>query len=144
MRSTTRSVVSVLVLLSLTALLLAGCGGGEEPGDAPQGGSGQDVQSEGGPKESKIGVGNVVSVNEDKRRMAVRPSRQIEGTERLVIKVRKNAEMTLGGQGAEMGDVAEGQQAQVEYVVVNGVNRATSVQLFGAEGQPSGGEGTSN
>jgi hypothetical protein len=33
-----------------------------------------------------------------------------------------------------MGDVAEGQQAQAEYIVKNDVNRALSVQLFEAEG----------
>lgn len=137
--------MTVLVLLSLIAGLLAGCGGGEESANGSQGSdAGQQGQPENEPREPRIGVGNVVSVNADKRRMTVRPSRQVEGTDRLVIKIRKNAEMTLGGEQAEIGDVAEGQQAQVEYVVVNGVNRATSVQLFQAEGQPSGGEGTSN
>jgi hypothetical protein len=60
--------------------------------------------------------------------------------------VRKTAEITLGDEKAEMGDIAEGQQAQAEYVVKNDVNRAVSVQLFEAEGSPEEqqGEGTSN
>lgn len=137
-KTTTRPVLSVLALLFLTAGLLAGCGGG---GAQPEGGS-DAGQQEGGQqegqqgnaqaRESKIGVGNVVSVNSERRRMVVRPSQQAEGAGRLAFKIRKNAEITLGGRGAEMGDIAEDQQAQVEYVVVNNVNRATSVQLFEA------------
>jgi hypothetical protein len=73
--------------------------------------------------------------------MVVQPSQEAEGTEKISINVRKTAEITLGGEKAEMGDVAEGQQAQAEYIVKNDVNRAVSVQLFEAEGQ---GEDSSN
>ena len=129
----------MLVLLLLTAGLLAGCGGGEGSGsgssDGSQGGdSGQQAQSRKEARETKIGVGNVVSVDADKRRMVVQPSQGAEEADRLTINVRKNAEITLGGEKAELGDAAEGQQAQVEYVVKNDVNRAVSVQLFEAGG----------
>jgi len=137
----------IVPLLALLVALLAGCGGGQsggsQSGEEQDGGGGQQ-ESKKEARETKIAIGNVVSVKPDKRRIAVRPSRQVEGAERVVFKVRKNAEITLGGEKAEVADIAEGQQAQAEYVVKNDVNRAVSVQLFEAEEQPSGEEGTSN
>lgn len=140
----------IVPLLALLAALLAGCGGGEQPEGSQNGGQGQDQQQQESKKEAqetKIAVGNVVAVQPDRRRMVVQPSQQAEGTEKVPINVRKTAEITLGGEKAEMGDVAEGQQAQATYVVKNDVNRAVSVQLFEAEGSPEEqpqGEGTSN
>ena len=141
----------VVPLLALLAALLAGCGGGEQSGGSGEGGGqGQDQQQQESKKEAqetKIAVGNVVSVKPDKRRMVVQPSKQVEGPDKIPLNVRKTAEITLGGEKAEMGDIAEGQQAQATYVVKNEVNRAVSVQLFEAEGsageQPQG-EDTSN
>jgi hypothetical protein len=89
----------------------------------------------------------VIAVQPDRRRMVVQPSQQAEGTEKVALNVRKTAEITLGGEKAEMGDIAEGQQAQARYVVKNDVNRAVSVQLFKAESSPEEqpqGEDTSN
>jgi hypothetical protein len=140
-----RSRLAVPLLAILSAVLLAGCGGGEQPEGSGNGGGGQEDQ-QGQPKkeaqETKIAIGNVIAVQPDRRRMVVQPSQQVEGAEKVAINVRKTAEITLGGEKAEMGDVAEGQQAQAEYVVKNDVNRAVSVQLFEAEEQQ--GEGTSN
>ena len=141
------SAAPFFALVILLAGLLSGCGGGggqQSNGGSQDGGGGEErQQSKKEARETKIGVGNVVSVKPDKRKMVVQPSQEAEGAERLAINVRKNAEITLGDQKAEMADVAEGQQAQVEYLVKNDVNRAVSVQLFEAEEQPSG-EGTSN
>ena len=146
MLSRLRSTVPMFALMVLLAGLLAGCGGGGgQSGNSQDGGGGgeQQKQSKKETRETKIGVGNVVSVVPDKRRMVVLPSQQAEGAEKLTVNVRKNAEITLGGEKAEMGDVAKGQQAQVEYVVKNDKNRAVSVQLFETEEEPSGeGEGT--
>jgi hypothetical protein len=133
MLSRPRFIVSLLALL---AALLAGCGE-EQSAGSEDGGQGQDQQqqeSEKEAQETKIAVGNVVAVQPDRRRMVVQPSQQAEGTEKVPINVRKTAEITLGGEKAEMGDIAEGQQAQARYVVKNDVNRAVSVQLFEAEG----------
>jgi hypothetical protein len=133
MLSRPRFIVSLLALL---AALLAGCGG-EQSAGSEDGGQGQDQQQQESKKEAqetKIAVGNVVAVQPDRRRMVVQPSQQAEGTEKVPINVRKTAEITLGGEKAEMGDIAEGQQAQARYVVKNDVNRAVSVQLFEAEG----------
>lgn len=139
MLSRFRSALSLFALV----ILLAGCGGGggqadDSQGDGSQGGGGEQKQSKKEARETKIGVGNVVSVKPDKRRMVVMPSQEAEDAEKITINVRKNAEITLGSEKAEMGDVAKGQQAQVEYVVKNDVNRAISVQLFEAGGQDSG------
>ena len=147
MLSRLRSTMPTFVLTILLAGLLAGCGGGggeEQSGNSQDGGGEQQKQSKKEARETKIGVGNVVSAKPDKRRMVVQPSQQAEGAEKLTVNVRKNAEITLGGEKAEMGDVAKGQQAQVEYVVKNDKNRALSVQLFEAEEQPSGEEEPSN
>ena len=143
-----RLAVPLLALLAAAALL-AGCGGGEQSGGPQSGGSQEGDQQEPAKEaqETRIAVGNVVSVKPDKRRMVVQPSQQAEGTEKVALNVRKTAEITLGGEKAEMGDIAEGQQAQARYVVKNDVNRAVSVQLFKAESSPEEqpqGEDTSN
>ena len=145
-----RSRLALPLLALLAAALLAGCGGGEQPEGSGDGGQGQDQQQQESKKEAqetKIAVGNVVAVQPDRRRMVVQPSQQAEGAEKVALNVRKTAEITLGDQKAEMGDIAEGQQAQAEYIVKNEVNRAVSVQLFEAEGSPEEqpqGEDTSN
>ncbi|HEV2094538.1 MAG TPA: hypothetical protein VGR18_15365 [Rubrobacter sp.] len=154
MLSRLRLAVSLLTLLVVLAVPLAGCGGGEQPGGSQDSGSQDSGSQDGGQQESKnaaretkIGIGNVVAVYPDRRRMVVQPSQKAEDLEKFRVKVRKNTEITLGGEKAEMGDVAEGQQARVEYVVKNDVNRAVSVQLFEVEGSPEGqpqGEETSN
>jgi hypothetical protein len=141
-----RSRLAVPLLALLSAALLAGCGGGGQTEGSGDGGGGQDQQQQEQPKkeaqETKIAVGNVIAVQPDRRRMVVQPSQQVEGPDKVPLNVRKTAEITLGDEKAEMGDIAEGQQAQAEYVVKNDVNRAVSVQLFEAEEQQ--GEGTSN
>jgi hypothetical protein len=139
-----RSRLAVPLLALLSAALLAACGGGGQTEGSGDGGGGQDQQQESKKEaqETKIAVGNVIAVQPDRRRMVVQPSRQAEGPDKVPLNVRKTAEITLGDQKAEMGDIAEGQQAQAEYVVKNDVNRAVSVQLFEAEEQQ--GEGTSN
>ncbi len=133
----------IVPLFALLAALLAGCGGDGQSGGSQEGGGQQDQQQESKKQaqETKIAIGNVVAVQPDRRRMVLQPSQEAGGAEKITINVRKTAEITLGGEKAEMGDVAEGQQAQAEYIVKNDVNRAVSVQLFEAEGQ---GEDSSN
>ncbi len=146
MLSRLRSALPFFALTLLMAGLLAGCGGGGEQSGNPQNGGGEQAggaeqkPSKKDARETKIGIGNVVSVKPDKRRMVVLPSQKAEDAEKLTVNVRKNAEITLGGKKAELGDAEKGQQAQVEYVVKNDVNRAISVQLFETEEQPSGGQ----
>jgi hypothetical protein len=122
----------------LLAGLLAGCGGGgDQAADSgSQGGDGEQqgeaAQGEGtqaNAPQVKIALGRVISVKPDRRKIILRPSTEQQG-DRLIFKVRDDAEITLDDQQVEMADVQEGQQAQIEYVVVNEQNRARAVELI--------------
>ena len=156
------SAAPLLVVSVLLAGLLWGCGGGgdqsgsggsqggdeEQQGEAHQGEAQQDEAQQGGgeqgqaaqgdPPEAKIALGRVVAVVPDRRKIILRPSAEVQGGERMSFKVRDDAEISLNDQPAEMDGVQEGQQAQIEYIVVNEQNRARRVQLI-AEGEGSGG-----
>ena len=128
-----------LVLVLLLAGLLAGCGGG---GD--QSGGGQQGGNEGGGESlkqerlsKKVAIGTVRAYKDDRRRLSLRPASEEQGDKPLGFKVRKKAQVTVDGKQGELGDIEEGQQAQVRYVVENGVNRAIIVQLFSRQ-QPGG------
>ena len=73
---------------------------------------------------------------DDKRRLSLRPAAKAQGDKPLGFKVRKKAQVTLDEEQAELGDIKEGQQAQIRYVVVNDISRAIIVQLFSK--QPAG------
>ena len=128
----------------LLAGLLAGCaGGGDQPGNGgSQGGEkqqqGEAAQGEGNQADApktKVALGRVIAVKQDRRKIILRPSTEQQG-DRLVFKVIDDAQITLDDQEAEMADAQEGQQAQITYVVVNEQNRARVVGLI------SGDEGT--
>ena len=135
---------SVLIILSVLLVgLLSGCGGGDQPdgGADSKAGGGQEGGGNGAKKaapERKIALGTVKTANEEKRRIYLQPAAEVQGSDSLGFKVRKNAEITLGAQKAELGDVRAGQQAQIEYVVKNEINRAVAVQLFKGGGQGTG------
>ena len=125
------SVMLPLVLLLLLAGLLAGCGGGDESGGGQQGGNKGDGGSLKKEKLSKkIAIGTVRAYKDDRRRLSLRPASEDQGDKPLGFKVRKKAQVTVDGKQAELGDIEEGQQAQVRYVVENGGNRAIILQLF--------------
>jgi len=132
------SLILPLVLLLLLAGLLAGCSGGEGSKGQSSGGGQQKKQEDkaGGeaakkkPLSKKIAIGTVRAYKEDRRRLSLRPAANAQGEKPIGFKVRKNAQVTLDGEKAELGDIVEGQQAQVRYVVKNDVNRAIIVQLF--------------
>jgi ABC-type Fe3+-hydroxamate transport system substrate-binding protein len=129
----------------LLAGLLAGCaGGGDQAGNGgSQGGEGeqgQAAQGEGTQANAlqfKIALGTIVSVKPDRRKIVLRPSTEQQG-DRLIFKVVDDAQITLNDQQAEMADVQEGQQAQIEYVTVNEQNRARTVELINS-GEETGG-----
>ena len=153
------SVMLPLVLSLLLAGLLAGCGGGDESGGGQQGGDkggGGSLKKE--KLSKKIAIGTVRAYKDDRRRLSLRPAAEDQGDKPLGFKVRKKAQVTVDGKKAELGDIEEGQQAQVRYVVENGVNRAIIVQLFSKQqsgedkkrpgedknqDQPSGGDDSS-
>lgn len=126
--STTLLLVAVLLLVGL----LAGCGGGGQTGDGSQEGAekqGQAVKN-GGAAEQKIAIGTVMTAKPDKSKIVLRTAEELQGGKRITFKVLKEAKITLGDKEAEMADVKKGQQAQIQYTIKNGVNRAQSVQLF--------------
>jgi hypothetical protein len=140
-RSRETSAISVmlpLVLVLLLAGLLAGCGGGDQSGGGQQGGNeggGESLEQERLSK--KVAIGTVRAYKDDRRRLSLRPASEEQGDKPLGFKVRKKAQVTVDGKQGELGDIEEGQQAQVRYVVENGVNRAIIVQLFSRQ-QPGG------
>jgi hypothetical protein len=147
MRLRESSAISLLLPLVLSVLLaglLAGCGGGDGSGQSGNGGGDQEQKQEGkaDKKEAlqkKIAIGTIKGFHEDRRRISLRPTVKAQSDKPLGFKIRKNAKITMGGKKAELGDVKEGQQAQIEYVVKNEVNRAVAVHLFEAGSQGTGG-----
>ena len=137
------SLLLPLVLCVLLAGLLAGCGGGSS--NQSGNGGGNQAHKKGGAAakkqapQKKIAIGTVKGFHEDRRRISLRPAADAQSKKPLAFKIRKNAKITLGGKAAELSDVKEGQQAQIEYVVKNEVNRAVTVHLFETGGQSAGG-----
>jgi len=141
--------VSLLVPLVLSVLLvgsLAGCGGGSD-----QSGGGGQVKKQGGKAAGKVtkkeqvqrkmAFGIVRAFKDDRRRLSLRPTVNAQGKKPLGFKVRKNAQVTLGGKKADLGDIKADQQAQISYVVKNEVNRAVVVRLFEPDDKPAGDDG---
>jgi hypothetical protein len=138
--------VSPLLPFVLSLVLvgfLAGCGAGSGQSEG-----GQEKKQESKPageaakKEPvprKMAFGTVRAFKDDKRRLSLRPTVNAQGKKPLGFKVRKNAQITFAGKKAEQGDIKEGQQAQISYVVKNDVNRAVIVNLFEPEDKSSGG-----
>lgn len=146
-----RPLLALFVLSALLVGLVAGCGGGDQPqsggGDQPQSGGEKEQQDGGNAQESetKIALGTIRAVKPDKGRISLKPTADVQSEEPLGFKVASNADITLDGKKAEIADIKGGQQAQIEYVGgEKGVGRATSVQLFGVQGQPSGGGENTN
>jgi hypothetical protein len=140
----TRIPAATLFSIVLVLLLgfLAGCGGdqsgsGESQGGGQQGGGEQGGGEQGGeaadkgPAHAKVSLGTIESVQPDKRKLVLKPSFEAQGGDQITFNVRKNAEIQVKDQPAELSELQSGQQAQVEYVTKNDVNRAVSVQVVG-------------
>jgi hypothetical protein len=150
MRRKRNPALSLLVPLVLCVLLvgsLAGCGGGSDQ----SGGGGQGKKQDGKVTkkeqvqkkqvQKKLAFGIVRAFKDDRRRLSLRPTVNVQGKKPIGFKVRKNAQVTLGGKKADLGDIKADQQAQISYVVKNEVNRAVVVRLFKPEDKPSGDDG---
>jgi hypothetical protein len=147
----TRVPAATLYSIMLVLLLgfLAGCGGdqsgsgesqGSQQGGSEQGGGGQTGGQGGeqggeatdeGPTQTKVALGSIESVQPDKRKVVLKPSFEAQGGDQITFNVRKNAEIQVNDQEAELSELQSGQQAQVEYVTKNDVNRAVAVQVVG-------------
>jgi hypothetical protein len=127
---------SVFLVLAVT---VAGCGGGEESQ-----GQGEGAAERRDTLDVKIALGRIATVDAEARRFSLRATTGEGGddTERIIFKlVKKNAEITLGGEEAEIEDMERGQQAQVEYIVRKDRNLARTIELF-KKGENEGGEET--
>jgi outer membrane biogenesis lipoprotein LolB len=132
---------TLLVIASIVlAGLLVGCaGGGDQAKNSESQTADGEQQGEATQADApvpKIALGTVISVKPDRRKIILRPSTEQQG-DRLIFKVVDGAQITLDNQQAEMADVQEGQQAQIQYTSFNEQNRARVVGLI------SSGEGTS-
>jgi len=128
--------ILALVLSLLLVGLLAGCGGSDQSDGSKQEGKAGGEAAKKEKLSKKVAIGTVRAYKADRRRLSLRPASEVQGDKPLGFKVRQNAQVTLDGEQAELGDIEEGQQAQIQYVVENDVNRAIIVQLFSK--QPSG------
>jgi hypothetical protein len=139
----TRGQVVTLFSIVLVLLLgfLAGCGGdqsgsGDSQGGGQQGGGEQaggqgDEAADERPSQKKVALGSIESVQPDKRKVVLKPSFEAQGGDQITFNVRKNATIRVNDQEAELSDIKPGQQAQIEYVTKNDVNRAVSVEIVG-------------
>jgi hypothetical protein len=146
-------VVFLLLPLVLSVVLvgfLAGCGAGSgqseggqkkkqegEPAGKTEGktegkaaGKAEGKAARKEPLPEKMAFGTVRAFKDDKRRLSLSPTVNAQGKKPLGFKIRKNAQITFAGKEAELGEIKEGQQAQISYVVKNDVNRAVVVNLF--------------
>ena len=139
----TRIPAATLFSIVLVLLLgfLAGCGGdqsgsGESQGGGQQGGGEQGAKQGGeaadeGPTQVKVALGSIESVQPDERKLVLKPSFEAQGGDQITFNVRKNAEIQVKDQPAELSELQSGQQAQIEYVTRKDVNRAVSVEIVG-------------
>jgi hypothetical protein len=129
-----------LVVFGLLCGLLAGCGGSQSGSDDSQGGQQQGGEQEGGEQQGgeaeeqgasqeKVALGTIESVDAESRKVVMTPEFEAQGGEEITFNVRKNAEISVGGEEADLSAVEQGQTAQVEYVTKNDINRATAVEI---------------
>jgi hypothetical protein len=146
-RTRVPSAVLFPIVLVLLLGFLAGCGGGgDQSGSGEQGGGEQGGEQAGGeqggggqgggaadegPSQAKVALGSIESVQPDERKLVLKPSFEAQGGDQVTFKVRKNAEVQVKDQDAELSELQPGQQAQVEYVTKNEVNRALAVHVVG-------------
>ncbi len=144
----TRVPSATLLSIVVVLLLLAGCGGDEQSGGGgEQGGGEQGGGEQGGGQQNgggqgggggagersakKIALGSIESVQPDSRKIVLEPQFEEQGEGQRTFNVRKNAEIRVNDQEAELSEIQTGQSAQIEYVTKNEINRAVAVEIVG-------------
>jgi hypothetical protein len=72
----------------------------------------------------KTAAGQIKRIIPDRRKIILR-----QGETVMTFKVTQAATITLNGQNAELADLEAGQQAEIQYFVRDGINRANSVKI---------------
>jgi Cu/Ag efflux protein CusF len=86
------------------------------------------------PPEPKTATGEIKAVKADNRKVKLKPGSTEQGeaeqdTQTQKFKLRKNATVTVLGEEADVAALKAGQQAQIQYIVEEGINRARSVRV---------------
>ncbi len=128
-----RLTVLFLVATFLLAGLLTGCGGEDQSGNGSQDGKseqqGNAASNENARPETQTVEGKIKKVKPDKGKFTLVPTAAEEGAEPLIFKLARQPSITVGGQEAAAADLRSGQVAEVEYTVVNDVNKVRSVTV---------------
>jgi len=145
------SATPILGTLVLLLVLLAACGGGGdqssgngesqggEQGDGEQQDGQQDGQQGGeadGERASqeKVSLGTIESVEPESRRVVLKPAFAAQGGDQITFRVTNNAVVQVNDQEAELSDIQPGQDAEIDYITKNDVNRAVAVEIVGDGG----------
>jgi hypothetical protein len=72
----------------------------------------------------KTAAGQIKRVIPERRKIILKQGETVKS-----FKVAQNATITLNGQNAELADLKAGQQTQIQYLVQDGINRASSVKI---------------
>ena len=145
-RPSATPILGTLVLLLV--LLLTACGGGgdqssgsgESQGGEQGEGEQQDGQQGGGAADSeqasqeKVSLGTIESVEPESRRVVLKPAFAAQGGDQITFRVTNNAVVQVNDQEAELSDIQQGQDAEIDYITKNEVNRAVAVEIVGDGG----------
>jgi hypothetical protein len=144
-RPSATPILGTLVLLLV--LLLAACGGGgdqssgngESQGGEQGDGEQQDGQQGGEAGEErasqeKVSLGTIESVEPESRRVVLKPAFAAQGGDQITFRVTNNAVVQVNDQEAELSDIQPGQDAEIDYITKNNVNRAVAVEIVGDGG----------
>jgi Cu/Ag efflux protein CusF len=87
------------------------------------------VNVTGQPSVAKKVTGEIKKVNLDTKKIWVRPSSEQDKI--ISFKILPGATIMVNSQNAELADLKAGQQAQIQYFIKEGINRARSVKVSG-------------
>jgi len=134
-------------LVLLLVLLLAACGGGGDQSSGngeSQGGEQGDGEQQDGQQggeadgerasQEKVSLGTIESVEPESRRVVLKPAFAAQGGDQITFRVTNNAVVQVNDQEAELSDIQPGQDAEIDYITKNDVNRAVAVEIVGDGG----------